>query len=144
MSYRPRKLNFTVWLATTGCGVSRKIIDKDHSTLGLTLYAYNFYLLHVYFTVMRILFQMGGIQSISALSGDPTFNQFNNSYDVAHTKEYMLNSEWIRQVISITLAARITDLGASYLCLKCWTGKKILLITRDPISALTISVEQQR
>ena len=29
---------------------------------------------------------MGGIQSISALPGDPTFNQFNNKYDVASYK----------------------------------------------------------
>ena len=28
------------------------------------------------------MYQLGGIQKISALPGDPTFNQFNNHYDV--------------------------------------------------------------
>ena len=41
---------------------------------------------HVYFTVRRILFQMGCIQSISALPGDPTFNLSGNRYDVASYK----------------------------------------------------------
>ena len=45
-----------------------------------------FYRFHVYFTVRRILFQMGGIQSISALPGDPTFNLSGNHYDVASYK----------------------------------------------------------
>ena len=40
----------------------------------------------VYFTVRRILFQLGGIQSIIALPGDPTFSQTNNKYDVASHK----------------------------------------------------------
>jgi len=45
-----------------------------------------FYKFHVYFTVRRILFQMGGIQSVSALSGDPTFNPSANNYDVTSYK----------------------------------------------------------
>ena len=45
-----------------------------------------FYKFHIYFTVRQILFQMGGIQSISALPGDPTFDQFNNKYDVVSYK----------------------------------------------------------
>ena len=45
-----------------------------------------FYKFHIYFTVRRILFQMGGIQSIRALPGDPTFDQFNNKYDVPSYK----------------------------------------------------------
>jgi len=36
--------------------------------------------------VRRILYQLGGVQSISALPGDPTFNQMNNHYDVASYK----------------------------------------------------------
>ena len=32
------------------------------------------------------LYQLGGIQSMSALPWDPTFNQFNNHYDVASYK----------------------------------------------------------
>ena len=45
-----------------------------------------FYRFHVYFTVRRILFQMGGIQSVSALPGDQTFNLSGNNYDVASSK----------------------------------------------------------
>ena len=37
---------------------------------------------HVYFTVRRILFQMGGIQSELALPGDSSFSQTDNKYDV--------------------------------------------------------------
>ena len=36
--------------------------------------------------VWRILYQLGGIQSISALPGDPTFNKCDNHYDVASYK----------------------------------------------------------
>ena len=86
MSYWPQQLNFAVWCATTGCGISRDIFDKDHSKLSLPPNVRNFYLFHVYFTVRRILFQRGGIQSISALPGDPTFNQFDNKYDEASYK----------------------------------------------------------
>ena len=32
------------------------------------------------------MYQLGGIQNISALPGDPTFNQFNNHYDVPSYK----------------------------------------------------------
>ena len=87
MSFWPQQLDFAVWIATTGCGISREIFHKDHSALGLPPYVYNFYLFHVYFTVRRILFQMGVIQSISALPGDPTFDEYNNKYDVASYKK---------------------------------------------------------
>ena len=83
MSHWPQQLNFAVWCATTGCGISREIFYKDHSTLGFLAQVYSFYQFHVYFTVSRILYQLGGIQSISALPGDPTFSQTNNKYDVS-------------------------------------------------------------
>ncbi|KAL9981353.1 hypothetical protein ACROYT_G010045 [Oculina patagonica] len=86
MSYWPQQLNFAVWCATTGCGISREIFDEEHSALSLPPVVRNFYLFHVYFTIRRILFQMGGIQSVSALPGDPTFSQFDNKYDVASYK----------------------------------------------------------
>ena len=86
MSYWPQQLNFAVWCATTGCEISREIFDKDRSTLGFPAQMYSFYQFHVYFTVRRILYQLGGIQSISALPGDPTFSQANNKYDVASYK----------------------------------------------------------
>ena len=85
MRYWPQQLNFAVWCATTGCGISRKIFD-DNSAIPLPPNVRAFYKFHIYFTVRRILFQMGGIQSISALPGDPTFDQFNNKYDVASYK----------------------------------------------------------
>ena len=31
MKYWPQQLNFATWCATTGCGISRDIFDKDHS-----------------------------------------------------------------------------------------------------------------
>ena len=85
MKYWPQQLNFAVWCATTGCGISRKIF-YDNSDIPLPENVRAFYKFHIYFTVRRILFQMGGIQSISALPGDPTFDQFNNKYDVASYK----------------------------------------------------------
>ena len=83
MNYWPQQLNFTVFCATQGCGISREIFDS-----GLTMpeQIRAFYKFHVYFTVRRILFQMGGIQSVSALPGDPTFNPSGNNYDVASYK----------------------------------------------------------
>jgi len=45
-----------------------------------------FYKFCVYFTVRRILYQQGAIQSMSALPGDLPFNQYNNNYDVASYK----------------------------------------------------------
>ena len=85
IKYWPQQLNFAVWCATTGCGISREIFD-DNSAIPLPLNVRAFYKFHIYFTVRRILFQMGGIQSISTLPGDPTFDQFNNKYDVASYK----------------------------------------------------------
>ena len=86
MSYWLQQLNFAVSCDTTGCGISREMFDKDHSTLGFPPQVYSFYQFHVYFTVRRILYQLGGIQSISALPGDPTFSQANNKYNVASCK----------------------------------------------------------
>ena len=85
IKYWPQQLNFAVWCATTGCGISRELFE-DNSAIPLPPNVRAFYKFHIYFTVRRILFQMGGIQSISALPGDPTFDQFNNKYDVASYK----------------------------------------------------------
>ena len=62
------------------CDISREIFD---SGLSLTPQIKAFYQFHVYFTIRRVLYQLGGIQNISALPGHPTFNKFNNHYDVA-------------------------------------------------------------
>ena len=40
----------------------------------------------MYFTIRRILYQLGGTQGICALPEDPTFNPLNNHYDVASYK----------------------------------------------------------
>ena len=83
MIYWPQQLNFAVFCATQGCGVSREIFD---SGIDLPPQIRAFYIFHMYFTVRRILYQLGGIQSISTLPEDPTFNQFNSHYDVASYK----------------------------------------------------------
>jgi len=83
MKYWPQQLNFAVFCATQGCGVSREIFDNG---MNLPPQIRAFYKFHVYFTVRRILYKLGGIQSISALPEDPTFNQMNNHYDVASYK----------------------------------------------------------
>ena len=60
---------------------SRKILQDEGFTMPNQLRS--FYRLHVYFTVPRILFQMGGIQSIQAQPADPTFNALKNPSVVA-------------------------------------------------------------
>ena len=85
MKYWPQQLNFAVFCATQGCGISREIFDSGFSlTPHVQIRA--FYHFHVYFTVRRVLYQLGSIQSMSALSGDPTFNPLNNHCDVASYK----------------------------------------------------------
>ena len=81
MKYWPQQLNFAVFCATQGCGISREVFEMK-----LPEQIRAFYKFHVYFTVRRILFQMGGIQSISALPGNPSFNPSNNKYDVTSYK----------------------------------------------------------
>ena len=83
MKYRAQQLNFAVFCATQGCGISREIFDSGFS---LTSQIRAFYQFHVYFTIRRILYQLGGIQNMSALPGDPTFNQFKNHFDVPSYK----------------------------------------------------------
>ena len=79
----PQQLNFAVFWAIQGCGISREIFE---SGLSLTPQIRAFYQFHVYFTVRGVLYQLGGIQSISALPGDPIFNPLNNHYDTASYK----------------------------------------------------------
>ena len=51
MNYWPQQLNFAVFCATLGCGISREIFD---SGLSLTPQIRAFYRCHVYFTIRRI------------------------------------------------------------------------------------------
>jgi len=83
MKYWPQQLNFAVFCTTQGCGVSREIFD---SRMDLPPQIRAFYKFHVYFMVRHILYQLGGIKSMSASPGDPPFNQYNNHYDVASYK----------------------------------------------------------
>ena len=83
MKYWSQQLSFAVFCATQACGISRKIFDSGFS---LAPQIRAFYQFHVYFTIRRILYQLGGIQNMSALPGDPTFNQFNNHYDAPSYK----------------------------------------------------------
>ena len=85
MSFWPQQLNFALWCATTGCGVSREMLFSN-SSLQLSDQVRTFYQFHVYYTTRKILYEMGGIQSKNALPDDPAFNQKNNPYDVASYK----------------------------------------------------------
>ena len=42
----------------------------------------SFFWFHVYFTVRRILFELGGVQNSLPLPGDSAFNQTENKYDI--------------------------------------------------------------
>ena len=53
------------------CGVFDKAPEQIKS----------FLIFLIYFTIRTILFEMGRIQSESALPDDPTFNQIKNNYD---------------------------------------------------------------
>ena len=71
--YWPQTLNFAFFVATTGCGVSRRILFEDKmrdgkndltdSELKLPPQVRSFFWFHVYFTVRRILFELGGPQN---------------------------------------------------------------------------------
>ena len=94
MKYWSQQLNFAVWCATTGCGVSLRLlleekmggIDLTDHELKLPPQIRAILWFHVYFTIRRILFQMGGIQSSIALPGDPPFNEKDNRYDIPSYK----------------------------------------------------------
>ena len=83
MKYWPQQLNFAVFCATQGSGISREIFDEGRS---LTPQIRTFCQFHVYFTVRLVLYQLGGIQSMSTLPGYRTFNPPSDHYDVASYK----------------------------------------------------------
>ena len=84
MSFWQQQLNFALWCATTGCGVSREMLFP--SSLNLSEQIRTFYQFHVYYTTKKILYEMGGIQSKNALPDDTVFQEDNNPYDVASYK----------------------------------------------------------
>ena len=90
--YYPQQLNFAFFCATTGCGVSRRILFEDKmrdgkndltdSELILPRQVRSFFWFHVYFTVRRILFELDGVQNSLPLPGDTAFSQTENKYDI--------------------------------------------------------------
>ena len=90
--YWPQTLNFAFFAATTGCGVSRRILFEDKmrdgkndltdSELKLPPQVRSFFWFHIYFTVRRILFELGGPQNSLPLPGDTAFSQTENKYDI--------------------------------------------------------------
>ena len=90
--YWPQTLKFAFFVATTGCGVSRRILFEDKMRDGkkdltdseakLPPQVRSFFWFHVYFTVRRILFELGGPQNSLPLPGDTAFSQTENKYDI--------------------------------------------------------------
>ena len=68
----PQQLNFAVWCATCGCGIS--LVKSE-----LVKYPpiiQSFIRFHVYFTIRRILYELG-----VPLPGDTSFDRTNNTYN---------------------------------------------------------------
>ena len=94
--YWPQTLKFVFYCATTGCGVSRRILFEDKmrdgkndltdSELKIPPQVRSFFWFHVYFTVRRILFELGGPQNSLPLPGDTAFSQTENKYDIPSFK----------------------------------------------------------
>ena len=84
MSFWQQQLNFALWCATTGRGISREMLFP--SSLNLSEQIRTFYQFHVYYTTRKILYEIGGIQSKHALPDDTIFKETDNPYDVAAYK----------------------------------------------------------
>ena len=67
--YWPQQLNFAVWCATCGCGVSLFELEKWPRIIQ------GFLKFHVYFTTRRVLYEMG-----VPLPDESAFSQMNNVY----------------------------------------------------------------
>ena len=68
--YWSQQLNFAVWCATSGCGISLRESEKYPAVV------YSFVKFHVYFTVRRILYELG-----VPLPDDSAFNETDNPYN---------------------------------------------------------------
>ena len=107
MGYWPQQLNFAMFCATQGCGISREIF---HSGLSLTPQIRAFYQFHVYFTVRRVLYQLGGIQSMSALPWTPRSINLTTFMTWPRTKEYAQSSGLIHRAIFALQSEKTTGL----------------------------------
>ena len=67
--YWPQQLNFSIWCATCGCGISLVEIGKYPKVVQ------GFLKFHVYFTVRRVLYELG-----VPLPDESAFSQTNNVY----------------------------------------------------------------
>ena len=67
--YWPQQLNFSLWCATCGCGISLAELD------GYPKIIQGFLKFHVYFTVRRVLYELG-----VPLPDESAFSQTNNVY----------------------------------------------------------------
>ena len=69
--YWPQQLNFAIWCATCGCGIS--IVKSEISKYPPIIQS--FIKFHVYFTIRRVLYELG-----VPLPDETAFNQTNNTY----------------------------------------------------------------
>ena len=98
MSYWPQELNFAFWCATTGCGISREILEIVPEQIK------SFLMFHIYFTTRRILFEMGGIQSEAALQEIQPSVRLIRIMTHHLSKEYVLNLELIQiQILDLSV-----------------------------------------
>ena len=109
LSFWPQQLNFALWCATTGCGISCDILFPT-GYLNLSPQVRSFYLFHIYFTVRRILCEIGRIESVSALPDDPTFKQRDNKYAIASYKKICGSSVSTPALISALHMEKTTGL----------------------------------
>ena len=72
MRFWQNQLNFAVWCATTGCGVSY----EDHLSGDIPGFAKSMFMFHVYYQIRRIIFELK-----APLPTDQSWNAFNNSMD---------------------------------------------------------------
>ena len=70
MSFWQNHLNFAIWCATTGCGVSFNNHLKETGMIG------SLFRFHVYYQTRRILVEMGVV-----LPQDTSWNAFDNAYN---------------------------------------------------------------
>ena len=67
--YWPQQLNYAVWCATCGCGISLEELGKWPKIIQ------GFLKFHVYFTIRRVLYELG-----VPLPDEDAFDQTNNTY----------------------------------------------------------------
>ena len=100
MRFWQNQLNFAVWCATTGCGVSY----EDHLSGGIPGFAKAMFMFHVYYQIRRIICELK-----APLPTDQSWNAFDNSMDAkAYEKicaEFNVdkNADW-RQKLMIMVA----------------------------------------